>query len=265
MRLSPPHIARGFLLTLLCALLLFGVPSASGQDAASSPASDISPWWAVPILGAIAVALEVIRRYINSRIDARIEAERNARALENKKFEQDSNVRMEKIRADQAVEQSDTRKIELLAGSISEMAASIRDAYQNLATDRQQAATERQGFRMELNENTSELKRHGEELARLRTAVETLAVNATDILNQIKAIQGRIGGATDDPPLTKLIGEAASAAQSAANALAQAQQQVAPIADAPALHAGDVVKLEAPPPEDASSSKLPGSEGLPRS
>lgn len=225
MRLSVPHIMRGF---IIAACLLLITDPLQAQGTTPNASGDISPWWAVPILALAAAVIEVTRRYINSRIDARIEAERSARALESKRFEQDSNVRMEKIRSEHAAEQSDTRKIELLAGSISEMAASIRDAYQNLATDRQQAATERQGFRMELNENTSELKRHGEELAKLRAAVETLATNATDILEQIKAIQGRIGGAVDDPTLTKLIGEAASAAQTTANALTQAQQQVAP-------------------------------------
>lgn len=228
------RLLQGLILGTGVGLLLFATAPLQAQSSTPSAPETVNPWWAAIIVAAVAVVLELVRRYINGRIDARIEAERAQRTLDNKRYEQDSNIRMERIRSENAVQQSDTRKIELLAGSIESMATSIRDAYQNLAQDRQQAAHEREEFRVTLDGNTNELKRHAEELAKLRGAVETLATNASDILNQIKAIQARIGGDVNDPPLTKLIGEAAEAAKKAADALAHAEQAVPLPPDHPA-------------------------------
>ena len=224
----------------------------------STPPDGVNPAvWAL-LVGIALVAVELTRRYINSRIDAKVASESARLVLETKKVETDSNIRMEQIKSETVQQQNDAEGMRLLSASIDSMAKAVSSAYLSLANDRQQAATERQEFRMTLDGNTNELKRHAEELSKLRTAVEKLANNATDILEQIKAIQDRIGGDKDDPPLTKLVSEAAEAAKQAASALAKAEQEVKP----PAVTNQVTINTPPAPPAPPAPDDLPSASKL---
>lgn len=187
-----------------------------------------SPWYYVIVIAAALALIELVRRYINARIDKGIEANR----LSVKREETETTIRLTSVESERDDRRADAEALRLLANSLDNLAksnqavvAEISTAYQHLAADRQQAAQEREGFRMTAEGTTKELERQANELARLATAMEDWSVTGKDIVQQIKDIRERIGGEKDEPPLTKLIGEAAEAAKQASEALARAASE----------------------------------------
>ncbi len=217
---------RGFIFGVGVALLLFATSPLQAQGAAAS-GGDITPAGLLVAAAGIAVAVvggtfALTSRYLDYRL-------KTAEAIREKHNQEDAATRQK--------EQETVQNFGELINGIVVLGKGMSDSSAMAALDRQQAALERREMKVTLDRNTDELGKHAQELAQLRTLMEHSEENSVAMLDLIRAIQKRIGGSENDPPLTKLLNEAAEAAKKAADALTQAQQAVTPqsaLADVPA-------------------------------
>lgn len=195
---------RGFALGVGIALLLFATTPLQAQGAAPQT-GEITPAGLLAAGALIAVAIvggtfTLAVTYMNAKLKAS-EAKTSAEVQEVKNFGG-------------------------LIDNIGVLGKGMSDSFAASVLDRQQAADERKEMKVTLDRNTDELSKHAQQLTHLGELMKHSEENSVEMLDLIRAIQKRIGGDEDDPPLTKLLREAADAAKKAADALSQAQQTV---------------------------------------